>query len=45
MSEEKCKDCIAYQYDVEFGDMCSAILCVKEYDYDVETRIYTEIKK
>ena len=43
-NKENCKDCIAYQYDEDFGDMCSAVMCIKEQDYDPETRIWTPKK-
>ena len=38
---DACKDCLANQHDEEFGDMCIALICIKEYDYDIETRIWT----
>lgn len=43
--EDKCKDCSAHQFDEEFGHMCISSLCIKEYDYDVETRIWTPKKE
>lgn len=42
--EEKCKGCIAHQYDEDFGDMCVAPVCIKEYEYDPELRIWTPIE-
>ena len=45
MVEDKCKDCFAYQYDEEFGDICISPVCIKEYDYDPETRTWILIKK
>jgi len=42
---DKCKDCLAYQYDEEYGELCTAPMCIKEYDYDPEIRIYTPRKK
>jgi len=38
VTNKKCEGCIAYQYDEEFGDICIAPMCEKEYDYDSETR-------
>lgn len=43
MVEDKCKDCYAHQYEKRYGDMCIAAVCIKEYDFDPETRSY--IKK
>jgi len=38
LDEDKCKDCFASQHDEEFGDICAAPVCIKEYDYDPNTR-------
>lgn len=40
---EKCNDCFTLSYDEEIGHYCPATLCVKEYDYDPETRTWTPI--
>lgn len=37
--DKKCKKCFAY--DEEFGDLCKSPLCIKDYNYDPETRIWT----
>lgn len=41
MDKEKCKDCFALQHD----DMCTASMCIKEYDYDPELRLWTPKEK
>ena len=38
MSEDKCKDCFAYQFDHKHGYNCIAPVCIKEHDYDPKTR-------
>lgn len=40
--EEKCKGCYA-NYGISKNGVvdCAAPVCIKEYDYDPETRIYT----
>ena len=42
---EKCKDCFANQEELELGNMCVAPMCIKEYDYDSESRTYIKKKR
>ena len=43
MTDEKCYDCFAYKQDTVYGDMCITPKCIKEYNYDPETKSW--IKK
>jgi len=45
IKDGKCKNCYAYQYDEKYGDICTSPVCIKEYDYDPETRMWTPKKK
>jgi len=44
LKENICKDCNAYQYNEEFGDMCTSPVCIKEYYYDPEIEIWIPIE-
>jgi len=37
----KCKGCMAHYFEEEFGDMCTSTLCIKDYDYDPDSRTWT----
>ena len=39
--KQKCKGCFAQQIDEEFGEMCTASVCIQDYDYDAGTRSWT----
>lgn len=43
--EDKCKDCFAYQFDHKLGYYCTAPVCIKEYNYDPETKSWIPILK
>lgn len=43
--EDKCKDCFAYQFDHKLGYYCTAPVCIKEYNYDPETKSWILILK
>lgn len=43
--EEKCNGCDAYYFTKRGGDMCASTMCIKEWDYDPETRMWTKKKE
>lgn len=45
MSEKKCAGCFAHRHKSTYGWMCTAPVCIKEADYNPETRMWVKKSK